>query len=280
MSCPVPAAGGMRNALMESLEKLFSLRGRVALVTGASSGLGVECAKALAIAGADVAVVARRAERLERVANDLRSFNVRALPIAADITIESDLDRIVSRTVAELGKIDILVNNAGATVGGAAERISRQDWEAVFAVNVTAAMLLAQRVARRWIESQSPGRIINIGSIYAELAAPYKKPHNAYRMSPYAASKGALANLTRQLAVEWAAYGINVNTLSPGMIPTEANERGIAIPGIRERTESFTPLGRLGRREEIQGAVIFLASPASSYITGSTIAVDGGYRAW
>ena len=265
---------------MESLEKLFSLRGRVALVTGASSGLGVECAKALAIAGADVAVVARRAERLERVANDLRSFNVRALPIAADITIESDLDRIVSRTVAELGKIDILVNNAGATVGGAAERISRQDWEAVFAVNVTAAMLLAQRVARRWIESQSPGRIINIGSIYAELAAPYKKPHNAYRMSPYAASKGALANLTRQLAVEWAAYGINVNTLSPGMIPTEVNERGIAIPGIRERTESFTPLGRLGRREEIQGAVIFLASPASSYITGSTIAVDGGYRAW
>ncbi len=270
----------MRDALMESLEKLFSLRGRVALVTGGSSGLGVECAKALAIAGADIALVARRGERLERVADDLRSFNVSALPIAADITVDRELDRIVSRTVAELGEIDILVNDAGATVVGAAEKISRQDWEAVFAVNVTAAMMLAQRVARRWIERQRPGRIINIGSIYAELAAPYKKPYSAYRMAPYAASKGALANLTRQLAVEWAAYGINVNTVSPGMIPTEANEQGIAIPGIRERTETFTPLGRLGRREEIRGAVIFLASPASSYVTGSTIAVDGGYRAW
>ncbi len=270
----------MRGASMESLEKLFSLRGRVALVTGASSGLGVECAKALAVAGADIALVARRGERLERVADDLRRFNVRALPIAADITVDSELDRIISRTVAELGEIDILVNDAGAMSGGAAEKISRDDWEAVFAVNVTAAMMLAQRVALRWIEGQRSGRIINIGSIYAELAAPYKKPYGAYRMSPYAASKGALANLTRQLAVEWASYGINVNTVSPGMIPTEVNERGRAIPGIRERMETFTPLGRLGRPDEIWGAVIFLASPASSYVTGSTIAVDGGYSAW
>lgn len=265
---------------MDSLEKLFSLRGRVGLVTGGSSGLGVECATALAIAGADVALVARRGDRLERVAKELRGFNVRALPIAADLTIDADLDRIVSRTVAELGEIDILVNDAGATVGGPAEKISRQDWEAVFAVNVTAALMLSQRVARRWIESHRPGRIINIGSIYAELAAPYKKPYSAYRMSPYASSKGALANLTRQLAVEWAAYGINVNTLSPGMIPTEVNARGIAIPGIRERTEMFTPMGRLGRPEEIRGALIFLASAASSYVTGTTIAVDGGYRIW
>lgn len=265
---------------MTSLEALFSLRGHVALVTGASSGIGVECATALAIAGADVAIVARRRERLERLAEELRKLNVKAIPIAADITIAQELDRVVSHTVAELGEIDILVNNAGMSTAAAAERLPLADWEATFKLNVTAAMMLAQRVARRLIERKKPGRIINVTSIYATHAGPYKRPLSPYRMSAYTASKGALANLTKQLAVEWAEYGINVNAVAPGMVPTELNERALVMPGIRERTEIFTPMGRLGRPEEIRGAVIFLASAASSYMTGATIAVDGGYSAW
>jgi len=265
---------------MNSLEALFSLRGHVGLVTGASSGIGVDCAHALAIGGADVAIVARRRERLERLAEELRQLNVKAIAISADLTVAEELDRIVLQTVAELGEIDILVNNAGMSTAAAAERFPLADWEATFKLNVTAAMMLTQRVARRLIERKRPGRIINVSSIYAMVAGPYKRPLSPYRMSAYAASKAALANLTRQLAVEWAEYGINVNAVAPGMVPTELNERALVMPGIRERNEIFTPMGRLGRTDEIRGAVIFLASAASSYMTGASVAVDGGYSAW
>ncbi len=260
---------------MNSLQELFSLRGHIGLVTGASSGLGVECARALAIAGADVVIVARRGERLETLAAEMRKeYGVRVLPIAADITVEADLERIISRSVAELGEIDILVNNAGIAPTGRAERISRQMWESALALNLTAPMFLAQKIAARLIERHQPGRIINITSVLGQGASA------VYRLSPYAASKAGLANLTRQLAVEWAPYGINVNAISPGWIPTEATEGGMAKAGNREKMESLTPLGRLGLPEELRGAVIFLASQAGSYVTGSVLAVDGGYTSW
>ncbi len=260
---------------MDSLEALFSLRGRVAIVTGASSGLGLECARALAIAGADVALVARRADRLKSIAGELsRDYGVKAMPIAADITVEAELDRVVAQTSAELGEIDILVNNAGIAPTGRAEKYSRQDWDAALSLNLTAPMMLSQRVARRLIERKRPGRIINITSILAHVGSA------VYRLSAYTASKAALANLTRQLAIEWAPHGIAVNAIAPGWIPTEATEAGIAKPGNRERMEALTPMGRLGRPDEIRGAVIFLACPASSYVTGSVVAVDGGYLCW
>ncbi len=260
---------------MDSLEALFSLHGRVGLVTGASSGLGLECARALAIAGANVALVARRAERLKAIAAELaRDYAVKAFPIAADITVEAELDRVIERTVAELGEIEILVNNAGIAPTGRAEKCSRQDWDAALSLNLTAPMMLSQRVARRLIERKRPGRIINITSILAHVGSA------VYRLSAYTASKAALANLTRQLAIEWAPHGILVNAIAPGWIPTEATEAGIAKPGNRERMEALTPMGRLGRPDEIRGAVIFLAGPASSYLTGSTVAVDGGYLSW
>jgi NAD(P)-dependent dehydrogenase (short-subunit alcohol dehydrogenase family) len=264
----------------DSLEALFSLRGRVAMVTGASSGLGLECARAVAIGGAKVALVARRRERLERLANELTGLGVQTLCITADLTVTAELDRAVAVAAAELGEIDVLVNAAGISAGGAAEKVSQQDWDAVFAINTTAPMMLTQRVARRLIEHGQPGRIINVSSIYASHASPYKRPLNAYRMVAYAASKAALENMTRQLAIEWAQYGINVNAVAPGMVPTELNQQALAMPGIRERSESFTPQGRLGRPEEIRGAVIFLASAASSYVTGAVLTVDGGYGAW
>ncbi len=260
---------------MDSLEALFSLRGRVGLVTGASSGLGLECARALAIAGANVALVARRADRLKSIAAELaRDYGVKAMPIAADITVEAELDRVIERTVAELGEIEILVNNAGIAPTGRAEKYSRQDWDAALSLNLTAPMMLSQKVARRLIERKRPGRIINITSILAHVGSA------VYRLSAYTASKAALANLTRQLAIEWAPHGILVNAIAPGWIPTEATEAGIAKPGNRERMEALTPMGRLGRPDEIRGAVIFLAGAASSYVTGATVAVDGGYLSW
>lgn len=260
---------------MDSLESLFSLRGRVGFVTGASSGLGVDCAAALAMAGADVALAARRGERLERLAADIaREFGVRTAAIPLDVTSDEQIDAALARARQELGLVDILVNNAGISPTGRAENLPRATWDAAIATNLTAPMMLAQRVARALIDAKRPGRIINMVSIYATVAS------SIYRLSAYTAAKAGLLNLTRQLAVEWAAYGILVNALAPGWIPTEATEAGIAKGDNRERMERWTPLGRLGRPDEIRGPIIFLASAASSYVTGAMLSVDGGYQAW
>jgi NAD(P)-dependent dehydrogenase (short-subunit alcohol dehydrogenase family) len=260
---------------MDSLQALFGLRGHLGLVTGASSGLGVECAHALALAGADVALVARRGDRCEKLADDLaKKYRIRAVGIAADVAIEADLDRVMETARAKLGDIDILINNAGVSPTGRAENFKRELWDNAIAVNLTAPMLLSQRVARRLIETKRPGRIINMVSIYAAVGS------SVYRLAAYCATKAGLANLTRQLAVEWAPHNILVNAIAPGWIPTEATEGGIAKSANKERMEMFTPLGRLGTPEELRGAVIFLASPASSYVTGTVLSVDGGYQSW
>jgi NAD(P)-dependent dehydrogenase (short-subunit alcohol dehydrogenase family) len=260
---------------MDSLQSLFGLRGHLGLVTGASSGLGVECAHALALAGADVVLVARRGDRCEKLADELaKKYSIRALGIGADVAIEADIDRVIETSRAKLGDVDILINNAGVSPTGRAEYFKRELWDNAMAVNLTAPMLLSQRVARRLIETKKPGRIINMVSIYAGIAS------SVYRLSAYCATKAGLANLTRQLAVEWAPQNILVNAIAPGWIPTEATEGGIAKAGNKERMEMFTPLGRLGVPEELRGAVIFLASPASSYVTGTILSVDGGYQSW
>ncbi len=260
---------------MDALHELFSLRGHVGLVTGASSGLGVECAHPHALAGADVAIAARRGDRLGRFAAELiETYGIKALDVQADITLASDLDRLMDTVQARLGLVDILVNNAGISPTGRAETLPRATWDAALATNLTAPMMLAQRVASRLIEAGKPGRIINMVSIYALVAS------SIYRLSAYTATKAALANLTRQLAVEWAQYGILVNAIAPGWIPTEATEGGIAKPQNRERMERATPLGRLGHPEELRGTVIYLASPASSYVTGTVLSIDGGYASW
>jgi len=260
---------------MNSLDEIFSLRGHVAIVTGASSGLGVECATALAIAGADVAVAARRGDRLSKFADELgERYGVRAIGVETDITRDEDLDRLAERTRSELGVCDILINNAGISPTGRAENLPRATWDGAIATNLTAPMMLAQRVARGLIEAKKPGRIINMVSIYGLVAS------SIYRLSAYTATKAGLANLTRQLAVEWAPHGILVNAIAPGWIPTEATEGGMAKPANRERMERATPLGRLGRPEELRGTVIYLASQASSYVTGTILSVDGGYASW
>jgi NAD(P)-dependent dehydrogenase (short-subunit alcohol dehydrogenase family) len=235
---------------MDALRELFSLKGRVGLVTGASSGLGVECAQALALAGADVAIAARRGERLDQLARELTGrYGIKSVGVQTDITSDADVDRLVSSVEERLGIVDILVNNAGISPTGRAETLPRATWDAALATNLTAPMMLAQRVVRRLIEQHRPGRIINMISIYGLVAS------SIYRLSAYAATKAGLANLTRQLAIEWAQYGILVNAIAPGWIPTEATEAGIAKPQNRERMEKATwtsgPTGRNSRGDHL-----------------------------
>jgi len=260
-----------------TLRSLFGLGGKVALVTGASSGLGVEFAQAKGLGGADVAIVARRTERLRALAPRIEALGVRCLPVTADLADAVQLGRAVDEVEAGLGPVDILVNNAGVAPAAKAEKYPRAQWEQALDVNLTAPFLLAQRVARRMIERGGGGRIINIGSVMGDLASA------VFPTAGYNASKGGVHMLTKQLAVEWAKHGITVNTLAPAWFPTEMSydpRHGGINPPYKARMEQFTPLHRLGREGELTAAVIFLASPASAYVTGATLRVDGGWSAW
>jgi NAD(P)-dependent dehydrogenase (short-subunit alcohol dehydrogenase family) len=262
---------------LDHLERLFGLRGKVALVTGASSGLGIEFAKGLAMAGADVAVVARRLERLQAVARELEALGGRALAIPADLRQADQIESALQQVQDTLGPIDILVNNAGVAPLSRAERHTLDKWEQALSINLTAVFLCCQKVGRQMIERGRGGRIINISSVLGEGA------NAVHKTVGYAATKGAVTNMTRQLAVEWAPYGITVNALAPSWFPTEMitdPRLGRVHDEQRARMELFTPMGRLGREGELLGAIIFLASPAASYVTGEILHVDGGWRAW
>jgi NAD(P)-dependent dehydrogenase (short-subunit alcohol dehydrogenase family) len=261
----------------EHLDQLFGLRGKVALVTGASSGLGVEFAQGLAMAGADIAMVARRLERLQAVAKQLEAFGIRAHAVQADLRDEAQIDAALQQVQETLGPIDILVNNAGIAPVSRAERHTLDRWQQALDVNLTAVFLCCQKVGQQMIERGQGGRIINISSVLGEGA------NAVHKTVGYAATKGAVTNMTRQLAVEWAPYGITVNALAPSWFPTEMitdPRLGRVHDEQRARMELFTPMGRLGREGELLGAIIFLASPAASYVTGAILHVDGRWRAW
>ena len=261
----------------QHLQSLFGLQGKVALVTGASSGLGIEFARGLAMAGADVALVARRLERLQEVARALAALGVRAQPIQADLRQDVQIEGAIRQAQDRLGPIDILINNAGVAPVGRAERHSMEKWQQAIDVNLTAVFLCCQKVGQQMIERGQGGRIINISSVLGEGA------NSVHKTVGYAATKGAVTNMTRQLAVEWAPHGITVNALAPSWFPTEMitdPRLGRVQDEQRARMELFTPMGRLGHEGELLGAVIFLASPAASYVTGAILHVDGGWHAW
>jgi NAD(P)-dependent dehydrogenase (short-subunit alcohol dehydrogenase family) len=245
----------------------FDLTGRSALVTGAGKGIGRAIAVALARAGADVALASRTQADLEEVAEEIRSLGRCALAVLADIGDEEQIQLMVRRVLEGHGRIDILVNNAGIEGGGSVIEMDAAHWDRVMAVNLRGPMLCCKYVGPHMIERRS-GKVINVASVLASRVSRY--------MGPYAASKGALVQLTRTLALEWIAHNVQVNALCPGYILTPMNERFFKTQRGKKLVEEL-PIGRLGKTSEIEGAAGFLASDATSYMTGATLYVDGGH---
>ena len=250
-----------------SKSSLFDLTGRKVLLTGGGRGIGRTLAFALAEAGCDVALIARHLNEVEAVASDIRKLGHKALAFKADIAQKAEVQKVFDDTVKELGCLDVCVNNAGVGIHESAEDISEEHWDYVMDINLKGTFLCCQAAARHMIP-QKRGSIINISSISGSIAniVPKGQAH-------YNASKAGIILLTKSLAVEWASYGIRVNTVSPGYIRI-----GEAYP-MANVWESLTPMKRSGEPGELSGAVIYLASDASSFTTGSEIIVDGGYTA-
>ncbi|MEE9198723.1 MAG: glucose 1-dehydrogenase [Dehalococcoidia bacterium] len=256
--------------------KLFDLTGRVAIVTGASSGFGVTFAHGLAEAGADVVVAARRLEKLNKTAEGVREKGRRCLVVQTDVTQSDQVDNLVSQTLKEFGKVDILVNNAGQGGGraGVADEATLEDFNKILSTNLVSAFLCIQRASKEML-ARGYGRIINISSIEGVLAAPALDPSLGY-----VTAKHGMQGLTKEYAKQWAQRGVTVNAIGPAFFPTEMTDRYLSNPEINRKISALTPMGRVGRPEELLGALIFLASDASSYVTGQTILVDGGWSIW
>lgn len=254
------------------MRDLFDLKNKKAIVTGASSGLGVQFAKALAEYGADVALLARRFDRLQSLAQEIEKLGVQALPIKCDVTSEQEVENAVKLVEEKFGKIDILVNNAGIVNSYPTEDLPLEEWNKVINTNLTGVFLVAKHVARVMKKHKS-GSIINIASIAGFVS------FEGMSVAAYGASKGGVVNLTRYLASEWGKYGIRVNAIAPGFFPSEMTQGLIGNPQILAYIQSRTALDRWGQDGELNGILIYLASDASSYTTGQIIAVDGGWLA-
>ncbi|QDC11319.1 glucose 1-dehydrogenase [Oceanicola sp. D3] len=247
--------------------KIFDLTGRRALVTGSSMGIGAALAKGLAEAGASVVLNARNAERLEEAAEGLRASGADVETLAFDVTDAS----AVREAVEGYGKpLDILVNNAGMQHRGPLEDFEPEDFDRLMRTNVNSAFYVGQAVARGMI-ARGAGKIINIASVQSLLARP--------GIAPYTASKGAITNLTKGMATDWAKHGLNCNAIAPGYFDTPLNAALVADPEFSAWLEKRTPAGRWGKVEELVGACVFLASDAASFVNGHTLFVDGGITA-
>ncbi len=258
---------------MPHLRALFDLTGRVALVTGGSRGLGREMAEGLAEAGATVIITARRAEWLGPAEAEMQAAGLAVTAQQCDVTDPDAVTTLIDQIIAEHGALDILINNAGISWGSPAEEMLAAQFRRVLDTNTTGVFLLAQAAARAMIP-RARGVIINTASI---MGLAGMSPE-ILRAAGYSASKGAVIALTRQLAVEWATYGIRVNAIAPGFFPSRLTEGVIAHGGTQ--LSAAVPLGRLGQPGELKGVVVFLAADAASYITGQTIVVDGGMTSW
>lgn len=249
---------------------LFDLSGRLALITGSSHGLGLVLARGLAEAGAEVVLNGRNEQRLKQAVAGLRQDGCRAHGCAFDITDAPQIAEQVRAIEADVGPISILINNAGVQRRAPILEMQESVWREVLDVNLTGAFLTAREVARGMV-SRRVGKIINICSLMSEVGR--------VTISPYTAAKGGLKMLTRAMAVEWAKYDIQVNGIGPGYFDTEMNTALVNDPAFDQWIRSRTPAGRWGRPEELVGAAVFLASDASSFVTGQILYVDGGVLA-
>ena len=249
----------------------FSLAGRVAVVTGGTRGLGAGFAEALGDAGASVVLVGRDATAAAVVLSTLRGRDIRVEFIEADVTVAADVQRVLDTTLTTFGQVDVLVNNAGACVHAPALDVTPEDWRAVMAVNIDAVWTCSQTFGRQFV-AQGSGSIVNIGSMSGFIV-------NRPQWQPaYNASKAAVHHLTRSLAAEWGPHGVRVNALAPGYIKTDMSP--VDDPKFRQHWIEDAPLQRYGTVEELAPAVVFLASDASSFVTGSVLVADGGYTAF
>jgi 2-deoxy-D-gluconate 3-dehydrogenase len=248
---------------------LFDLGGKVAIVTGGNGGIGLGMAQGLADAGADIAVVGRNETKSSAAIAELKARGIRAISVTADVTDKDAVAAMVERTVRELGRIDILVNNAGINIRKPPHALDIAEWDSVIRTNLTSAFLCSQAVYPA-MKQAGGGKIINIGSMMSIFGASFAPA--------YAASKGGIVQFTRSCAVAWAADNIQVNAVLPGWIDTDLTKRArVEIDGLHDRVLARTPAARWGEIEDFAGIAVFLASPASQFVTGTAIPVDGGY---
>lgn len=255
-----------------NIQELFSLKDRVSIITGGGRGLGLVFAEALAEAGSNVVLCSRKDTNCKKAANDLVQKGVQAIGIKCDVTDPSSIMKLKNSVLKEFGRIDILINNSGATWGGSTKNYSFEGWNKVINVNVTGTFLCSQIIGQEMIE-KGGGRIINITSIMGGVGC---KPELMEAIA-YNTSKGAVETFTKDLAVKYSRFHINVNAIAPGFFKTEMTSGTMSKSG--SHILDHIPFGRFGRSSELKGAVVFLSSRASDYITGTTIFVDGGYRA-
>jgi gluconate 5-dehydrogenase len=253
--------------------ELFDLTGKTAIVTGGGSGIGRHMAQALAEGGANVVLCARNVERCEQAASEIGKAGVKTLALRCDVREPDDVHAVVERTRDELGRIDVLVNNAGTVWGAPPEETPLHGWQKVIDVNLTGVFLFAQAAGRAMIADGEGGKIVNIASVAGLGGAPAE----IMNAIPYNASKGGVIAFTRDLACKWARHRINVNAIAPGWFPSEMSR--YVLDQHPELTERI-PLQRFGGEDDLKGAILFLASAASDYVTGHTLVVDGGQSAW
>lgn len=244
----------------------FDLTGKFALVAGASSGIGRQFAKALAEQGANVAVAARRVERLETLKTEIEAFGVRCLPVACDVTSEESIESCAAAVKAEFGRVDILCNNAGIDIFGEFLSYSTENWDKTLSTNIRG-MFLMSRAVGNIMKEQGCGKVINTASIGGRFASEGN--------IAYYASKGAVINFTRGLACDLAPYGVTVNAIAPGVFDTELTHESLSTP-LGQGSLSRVPLRRFGKDGDLDGILLYFASDASNYCTGQTIYVDGG----
>ena len=248
----------------------LELTGRTAVVIGGTSGIGHSLARGLAEAGADVVPTSRRAEMVDQAAAGIEKTGRCTLRVTSDVSDTGSLERLLEECVKEFGKVDIMVCCAGRTRRQPTLEMTDADWEAIIDTNLTGT-LRACRVFGRHMISNGYGRIINIASLSSFVAL--------YEVAAYAASKAAVASLTKSLAVEWARHGVNVNAIAPGVFKTDLNRELLETTGRGREFEMRTPMGRFGKVDELAGAAVFLASEAASFVTGEILVVDGGFLA-